>query len=489
MWSLEFGDGVSNCIFSISRILDEFHYSNRIISFYIDERVKKKNVEKLKNIYEPISIDEDDIVIYHFSIGCPLNYIVEHMQCKKILVYQNVTTPDFFRGIDDEVFKLCLWGVYDASKTAGRYLKSIVMSEFNKNELVRMGWDSEDVFILPLIKTENTELSRNDELVNRYKDDFVNILFTGRIVPNKKIEDIIKIFSYYHKNINRKSRLILVGGIRYQNYYEALVDYTHLLGIDNVIFTGHVANEDLEAYYAVSDVFLCMSEHEGFCIPLVEAMKRKIPIIAYAATAVPNTLGEAGIIVDTKNEEKVAELIDQVVSNLEFRTQIINLQKKRLGGLSLENYRADIKAIIDEISQLETYSYTFELRSISVSYPDKSRQDKIESLSENLRQILSKEEKVIIYGMGKAGRNILTLCDKFDSTLLERIAICDNSIAEQMYNDIPVFCQEECIKRFPRALYIVTVQNSCVEIIADLINNHIEKDNIKFFNFSAQKIV
>lgn len=489
VWSLEFGDGVSNCIFSISKVLDEFNYSNSIVSFYVDDRVKGENVRKLDNIYDSIVEDSSDIVIYHFSIGCPLNYIVENMQCKKILVYQNVTKPDFYRGVDDEVLKLCLWGLYDAAKTTGRYLKSIVMSEFNKNDLLKMGWKTEDVLIFPLVKTENVFSKKNQDLFDRLKGGFVNILFTGRIVPNKKIEDIIKIFSYYQKNVNCKSRLILVGGIRYQNYYNALVDYIQLLGCKNVMFTGHVANDDLEAYYAAADVFLCMSEHEGFCIPLVEAMKREIPIIAYSAAAVPDTLGESGVLVDTKDEKKVAGILNRIATDCEYRNKVIYSQKRRLSSLSIENFKTKIKGVIDEIDHLESYSYTYEPKAISIYYPDRVNQCQSDELSDQLRKLLCEKDNIVIYGMGKAGKRILGIYKKFDSELLEKIVICDNSILEESYEDIPIFCHKECVKRYSKALYIITVQNSCVDIIIGLINDHVERENIKFFNLSSNKLI
>ncbi len=484
IWNLGYGDGVSNCVFSVSEILNELNYSNYIIAFFLDKQIKNKNVVK-KEIYEPIAVDADDILIYHFSHGCPSNYIVENMACKKILVYHNITTPDFFRGVNDDLFRACLWGMHDAAKTVGKYLKAVVMSEFSKSNLLEMGWRAEDIQIIPLIKAHDKEIKINSVLADSYTDDYVNILFTGRIAPNKKIEDIIRIFSYYQKNVNPKSRLFLVGWIQCLNYYDALVRYVQSLKVQDVVFTGHVANEDLEAYYAVSDIFLCMSEHEGFCIPLLEAMKRETPVIAYSAAAVPDTLGNAGILVETKDEGEIAEIINRLISDPEYRKKIIQSQNKRVSSLGLEDHKLELKKIIDEVSQMEDFSYALETKEISIPYYVGKKPDFIKDI-ENLCE---SNETIVIYGAGKVGQSLLRGCKSWIRGFLKKFVICDNGFEESSYDGIPVINHEECIKRYPSALYIVTPQMNCVEIIANLVRDNIDKSRIKFLNSTAQKIV
>lgn len=484
--NLSYGDGMGNCVLSISKILDELNIKNDIITFSLDNKIQKENIY-LFNIYETITADEDDIIMYHFGIGASLNYIIENLPYKKILVYQNVTTPDFFRGINDDLMKDCLWGLYDASKTAGKYLRSIVPSEYSKKNLLEMGWKAEEISVLPLIKTNDLTVEPNEKIVERYSDECVNILFTGRIAPNKKIEDIIKIFSNYQKNINVKSRLILVGNILFQNYYKALRDYVVTLNVKNVIFTGHVPDEDLEAYYSVSDIFLCMSEHEGFCIPLLEAMKRKLPIIAYSSTAIPDTLGGAGVLVDTKEEKKVCQIIDRLICDLQYREDVIKLQVERVGLFGLENYKNELMKIIEEVIKKDVAEYSFEKRNLSIPYlcEKKSVQD-VFDLADDIYQ---EKEKVIIYGIGKIGKRLFANCKKSRKDFLKKTIICDNAYKEDTYYGIPVLKHQECVLKYPDAMYIVTVQRSCVSIIADLIKDNIEAKNIKFYNASSNKIV
>lgn len=480
--SLIYGDGVANCVLSISKILDELNFANNICALFVDERIKDKHIEKY-DIYEPIAAGDEDIIIYHLYDGNPLNYIVENLYYRKILVFHNVTTPDFFRGIDDNVLKSCLWGAYDAAKTVGKYNKGIALSEFSKRNLIEMGWKSGDVSVIPLIKTNNIDDRPNSLIVNKYSNDYINILFTGRMVPHKKIEDIIRIFIYYQKYVNRKSRLILVGGISQTNYYEALLDYIYLLNGKNIIFTGHITNEDLEAYYAVSNIFLCMSEHEGFCIPLVEAMKREIPIIAYSSTAVPDTLGEAGVLVDEKDEKVLADKINKLAFDAEYRKKIIDIQNKRLESLSLENYKIELKNLICEVSRSKSGSYQTEQKRMRVSYPAKM------NIGKDFVELCLRCEQIVIYGIGKIGIGLLNEVEKNECEVLKKIVLCDNGFQRDDYKQIPVLNHKECVTKYPHAMYIVTVQNAFVDIIADLINDNIRKENIKYYNAYTNKLV
>src|SRR5690606_3919553 len=148
------------------------------------------------------------------------------------------------------------------------------------------------------------------------KDGYTNLLFVGRIAPNKKQDDIIKIFYYYKKFINPESRLILVGSyIGMERYYSELIKLVNDLDLQDVFFTGHIPFESILAYYQISHLFLCMSEHEGFCVPIVEAMLFDLPIIAYRSSAVPATLGNAGFVVSEKNYKAIAELIHIVLND------------------------------------------------------------------------------------------------------------------------------------------------------------------------------
>jgi glycosyltransferase involved in cell wall biosynthesis len=156
-----------------------------------------------------------------------------------------------------------------------------------------------------------------------FDDTWTNVLFVGRMVPNKKLEDVIRFFHAYHKFYNPRSRLLLVGahgGL--ERYTAALHQLTAALGNGHVHFVGPVSNEELVAFYEIADLFLCASEHEGFCVTIVEAFYKQIPVVAYAATAVPATMDGAGVLYHAKDPH-VAALIDAAVSNVEVEDALI----------------------------------------------------------------------------------------------------------------------------------------------------------------------
>ena len=187
--------------------------------------------------------------------------------------------------------------------------------------------------ILPiLIPFQDYEKKPDQKIIRTYtQDGYTNILFTGRIAPNKKQEDIIRIFYFYKKRYNCKSRLFLVGSYGgMERYYQRLQDYVDMLHLEDVYFTGHIRFEEILAYYKIADAFVCMSEHEGFCVPLVEAMYFGVPILAYDSSAVADTLGGSGFLTDTKDPLVNAGVLDRILRDEDLQKSILAKEKERL---------------------------------------------------------------------------------------------------------------------------------------------------------------
>ena len=176
-----------------------------------------------------------------------------------------------------------------------------------------------------------------------------NIVFTGRIAPNKKQEDVIKAFYCYKKYYDSSARLFLVGSYKEDDeYYQKLKEYVWRLGVKDVYFTGHIKFNQILAYYKIADVFLCMSEHEGFCVPLVEAMFFDVPIIAYNSTAIPSTLGGSGILLDDKNPIIAAKMIDILVNDAELRQKVLKNQRERLEDFKYEKIKEQFEQYLND---------------------------------------------------------------------------------------------------------------------------------------------
>jgi glycosyltransferase involved in cell wall biosynthesis len=288
----------------------------------------------------------DGVCFYHFSIGSSLSEFFARLQGRKVLIYHNITPSEYLRGVNRRAEFECRRGRKELRALAGRVDLTIADSEFNGRELKGMGF--ERVEVLPIIvDLAAYDLPPSRELLKDFDDGWTNVLHVSRFVPNKKIEDVVKSFALY-KKINPRSRLLLVGtDVSFENYSGAVRDLVVKLGVGDVHFPGHVSFPELCTYYRLADVYLLMSEHEGFCVPLLEAMHFEVPIIAFHAAAVPDTLGKGGILVREKRYDEIAEIMDIVVSDEDLRRRLVAAGRRRLREFSPRKIEGNLWDILD----------------------------------------------------------------------------------------------------------------------------------------------
>jgi glycosyltransferase involved in cell wall biosynthesis len=294
-----------------------------------------------------------DIVILHFALPSPLTAAFRKLPAKKALIHHNVTAPEFFAGFSEEMARLCRIGRDELRSLAPVVDFAMADSRFNTQELREFGFQEAHVF--PLFVDWARYERPMGPLVHRlFRDDRTNILFVGRVVPNKKIEDLIKVVFYYKKYISPLVRLIIVGKTSsLPAYYHSLVRLADefLLKPEEIRFAGHVPDAEMFAIYRAADVFLSLSEHEGFCLPLVESMIFDVPVIAYNSTAVPDTLGGAGVLVHRKRVDGVAELAALVSRDKAVREKIIQGQRARLAELKTEGREAFLRRMVERLTE------------------------------------------------------------------------------------------------------------------------------------------
>lgn len=349
--TLAYGDAIGNDTLTLADTLKENGYDTKVYAGYIDERIHHDLVVPV----EKYICQKGDIIIYHLSTGSDLNYKLSEFECCKVIMYHNVTPPQFFEDYDKNMAEVCASGLRAVKYLGTKADYAIADSAFNRQELIEMGYSCR-IDVLPiLIAFDDYAKMPSSKILKTYEnDDWVNIVFTGRVAPNKKQEDIIAAFAYYKKNINPKSRLILVGNhLMTPGYYPKLSRYIELLGVEDVVFTGHIRFDEILAYYRIADIFLCMSEHEGFCVPLVEAMYFGVPIIAYDSTAIGETLGGSGLLLNDKDPAVAGEAIHILVEDKELRQRIINGQKKRLEDFQHNRIKKQFLEIIERIVEGE----------------------------------------------------------------------------------------------------------------------------------------
>jgi len=335
--TLSYGDAIGNEALGIQRVLREAGYVSDIFVQTFDPRV-----EDLVRDYRelPACSSADNVLIHHFSIQSRASRLAFALPDRMILVYHNITPPEYFIDVHDELVELCYLGRRELTAWTPRVHLALGDSEFNRRELDAAGFTPTGV--LPVVPDfSHLDVAPDRILAGGFDDDQVNILFVGRIIPNKKIEDVIRFFDAYRRRHNPRSRLLLVGSYGgFDQYLVMLHDFIARHRIPNVHFVGQVSNEELRAYYDVADVFLCASEHEGFCVPLVEAFHVGIPVVAFAAAAVPATLDGAGVLYERKDPAAVAALIDALVEDEALREGVLAGQDAALERFARREFGA-----------------------------------------------------------------------------------------------------------------------------------------------------
>jgi glycosyltransferase involved in cell wall biosynthesis len=289
------------------------------------------------------AVRPDDIVILHLSIGSAVNDLFASLSCRRAIIYHNMTPADYFRGVNEAIGADLARGREQAAALAGSASVVMADSRYNAAEIEALGYGP--ARIMPLLLDFSRIRIRPDPATLRAFDDGkANILFVGRCAPNKRVDDLISAFYYFQKFVEPDSRLILAGSTTgVEKYLGLLQARVHELGLQNVLFLGSVPQAKLNACYAGADLFLCMSEHEGFCIPLIESMAHNAPILAYAAAAVPETLDGAGVLFREKRWDLVAEMMGCLVNDQAMRKAVLAKQQRRLARYERLDLEHDLR--------------------------------------------------------------------------------------------------------------------------------------------------
>jgi glycosyltransferase involved in cell wall biosynthesis len=269
-----------------------------------------------------------------------------------MLVYHNITPPEFFVGVHKDLARLCYSGRRELRAYVHRCDLAVGDSEFNRLELEGFGFPR--TAVLPVIPSfAHLDTTPDRTLVSEFDDERINILFVGRISPNKRIEDLIRFYAAYRVKHQPNARLLLVGAYGgFESYLASLHHLIASLGVPDVHILGHVSNAELTACYDVADLFLSASEHEGFCVPLIEAFYKRVPVLAYAATAVPATMDGAGVLYENKDPRHVASIMHTVLSHPALETEIVESQDDALDRLLSRDFGGVLRGLVDQMGQV-----------------------------------------------------------------------------------------------------------------------------------------
>ncbi len=294
----------------------------------------------------------NNLLILHYAAGSETTEIALGLPDCLVLYYHNITPAHFYLPFNGEIALQLEDGRRDLACFAGR-TPAIAASPYNGRELAARG--IEVIGIVPYafaLEQHAAGESATPQPLSRFaKPGSTDWLHVGRLVPNKCLEDVIKAFYYYHDWINPVSRLLLVGnGVGVEHYVGQLSALIARLGLtEAVVFTGQM--DQPAPFYRMARVYVTMSEHEGFCVPLLEAMQHGLPIVAYASSAVPETLGGAGVLIRRKVHALIAEIVNAVLTDEALGARLVAGQRARLAAYTPERASASLRACIDQLEQ------------------------------------------------------------------------------------------------------------------------------------------
>ena len=344
--TLGYGDAIGNEVLGICRTLRAAGYESEIIVETADPRLEDLTVDYQEMVHE---VGPDDLLIHHFSIGSRASRTAYALPARMALIYHNITPPEFFLGVHPQLVKQCYHGRRELTAYRDRVDLALGDSEFNRQELEALGFAPTDV--LPVVPDfTHLDVAADSRVLAAYDDEWTNILFVGRLIPNKRPDDVIRFFHAYKTLYNPRARLILAGSYSgFEAYLAQLHTLIAQLGVRDVHIIGQVSNAELTGLYDCADLFLCASEHEGFCVPLIESFYKRVPVLAYAATAIPATMDGGGVLYDEKDPARVAALMQAIVSDDALADRVLAAQDAALARLLAKDFSGTLLRFVDQV--------------------------------------------------------------------------------------------------------------------------------------------
>lgn len=343
--SIASGDGVSNGLLYIQKLLKELGFNSNI--YVAREHIDIELKHEIYHIdeYKP---SKNQILFYHHSIGHAYHDRIMKFEDKKVMIYHNITPPHFFKH-NKYIQELCILGREQLANSAKYFVASIGDSHYNCKELQANSYPNP--IALPLLVDHDNQISHNPNqmLLQKYKETY-NIIFIGRVVSNKAQHRLIDLAYALKQKEIKNFKIIIIGGASEPAYMNFLHQYRKNLNLlDEVEITGKVANEDLVAYYKTADLYLSLSNHEGFGMPLVEAQRFDIPVLAYDTGGISSTIPQECLL-KNKATHFLLEKIIKLKNDSNSKLELIQKQKQKLKTFSKQNIKTKLHDFLQELT-------------------------------------------------------------------------------------------------------------------------------------------
>lgn len=341
-------DAAGSEVITIEKIMRESGWSVETYADNIDPELSGRT----RQADELNSADVDGAVaLYHYCAASLMTFRFVELDCPKVVIYHNITPHHFFEPYSPDIAIDCREGRKQLSVMTDAVDLAIGHSDYTRRELDEAGFDVTRTIPF-LFDAKNLDVKTNPKMTKRLAGDPV-VLFTGRFAPNKSPTDFIKAAGAYASLSGAPpARFVIVGKRNvipaYTKEIDSLLD-EFSLPEDKLLITDEVTQEELIAAYQSASLFLSLSRHEGFMVPLLECMTFGIPILALARAAVPETLGDAGILMETADPEKAAALVAEVLADETLRSEMADRGRRRLRRYNLEHWGFTFRLLLEAL--------------------------------------------------------------------------------------------------------------------------------------------
>lgn len=337
------GDAISNEAVIVRNALRGMGYRSDI---YAPERNTSPTLRADRLDLEAYRPGPTDMCIHHYGIWSKAAEIFAGCRARKIMVYHNITPAEYFCGFSDEI----AGQLREARRKLGEMARVAdavwACSEFNAAELRGIGIQNIEIFHVPFVPG-SLDGPPDAAVARALSGPLTNILFVGRLAPNKRVEDLLTAFAWYNKSLNPFSRLVIAGSEHGVPAYNAMLRLLVLeMDLPNVCFLGFVSGPGLAACYEAADLYVCPSEHEGYCLPLVEAMHKRVPVLAREAGGKSEALGGAGVLYSGLPAGELAALMHIALTDKTLRQEILASQDRRMETLVARRIDAELRQLL-----------------------------------------------------------------------------------------------------------------------------------------------
>jgi glycosyltransferase involved in cell wall biosynthesis len=341
------GDAIGDHARTVRSLLRAHGYDSDIFALEIDDELREEVVP-----YSNPRARAADVTVLHFAASSPMSEAFGTLPGRRVLQYHNITPAPFFAPFDANLAALAARGREELRAVAGRVDLGLGDSEFNRQELEALGCPETAVLPIAVDAARLASAAPVPTLETLLRDGLANILFVGRLAPNKRLEDHLKLAEHYKRYVDAHYRFVFVGRVAAPASFQAIqaLMAEYRMPPERFLFTGAVPDEELATYYRHAHAYVSLSEHEGFGVPLVEAMAMDVPVVAYAATAVPETLGGAGLLFSPKDLEHAAELLGSAIYDEPLRDRVLEGQRRRAADFAPERFEERLTSILDDLS-------------------------------------------------------------------------------------------------------------------------------------------